>query len=321
MKRLHWIGICLWACVWLACGGGDDQSTDPLSTSLPAFNAAKELKLPLSMQDSALATPLPKTSMVAHAAWKALIPDSAFTAVYGKNGKPNLYPLGKIRVKGGETYFFLRTQAGGKQAIYIVALDAGGQYSAAMPFVTSQAGRHTTGNMDSRYTITTLSKQEKQTQLQYSKAVYVYNTVGDFTLILTESNEQAEKLKELVNPLDTFPSTMALTGDYRQDKQNLVSFRDGKNPQQMQVFVHFEKNNQSCTGELKGLVRITAPNKAVFTESSSPCEIHFEFNGNTVRMQEINGCGSHRDIKCFFEGSYTRKPKPTPKKPKSKAKK
>jgi hypothetical protein len=35
-------------------------------------------------------------------------------------------------------------------------------------------------------------------------------------------------------------------------------------------------------------------------------------------MKEVEGCGSYRDIKCFFEGSFPKKKEVKPKAPKKK---
>jgi hypothetical protein len=89
-----------------------------------------------------------------------------------------------------------------------------------------------------------------------------------------------------------------------------VSFRDGRKAGTLLFFIHFEKDNGTCNGELKGDAVLGPGNTAKFTENNGTCSIDFMFNGNTVRIKELEGCGSYRDIKCFFEGSYTRKKKP-----------
>jgi hypothetical protein len=48
--------------------------------------------------------------------------------------------------------------------------------------------------------------------------------------------------------------------------------------------------------------------RGVFRDPESACVIYFTFTNRTVRIQEENGCGAYRDITCFFEGSYPRKP-------------
>jgi hypothetical protein len=49
----------------------------------------------------------------------------------------------------------------------------------------------------------------------------------------------------------------------------------------------------------------------MYKQPGDQCELEFSFAGNTVSLKE-DGCGSHRDIKCFFEGSFIRKPPAKP---------
>jgi hypothetical protein len=165
-----------------------------------------------------------------------------------------------------------------------------------------------TAVMDSRFSITTNTQHKTPDgRLIYKKAAYAYiSSAGVFTLILTESNETETK-RELLNPIDTVSRKNKLAGDYRQDRVNLVSIRDSKKPGQLRFFVHFEKDDGGCKGELKGEAKIISPGKAVYRQSGDQCELTFIFSGNTVSLKE-DGCGSHRDIKCFFEGSFVRRP-------------
>jgi hypothetical protein len=162
--------------------------------------------------------------------------------------------------------------------------------------------------MDNRYSITT-NRQYKAPdgRMMYKKAAYAYISSAEaFALILTETNE-VETKKELINPIDTLPRKNKLAGDYLQNRLNLVSVRDSKRSNGILFFVHFEKDGGACKGELKGEAKIVSPGKFVYRQPGDQCELTFNFSGNTVTIKE-EGCGSHRDIKCFFEGSFTRKP-------------
>ena len=174
----------------------------------------------------------------------------------------------------------------------------------------NNAATYQSAVMDTRYSITT-TRQYKASdgRTMYKKAAYAYiNGADAFALILTESNE-AEAKKDLTNPIDTLPRKNKLAGDYLQNKLNLVAVRDSKKPGEILFFVHFEKDAGGCKGELKGAAKIISPNKAVYRQSGDQCELTFIFSGNTVSIKE-DGCGSHRDIKCFFEGSFVRKAPP-----------
>jgi hypothetical protein len=71
--------------------------------------------------------------------------------------------------------------------------------------------------------------------------------------------------------------------------------------------VHFEREKDNCKGELKGVVHMADAKTARYKEAGNPCTLEFNFNANNVQMKEIEGCGSFRDIKCFFEGTFPKK--------------
>ena len=138
----------------------------------------------------------------------------------------------------------------------------------------------------------------------FVRTVYVYNAEGVFTLIMKESNEGKPKTAQIYNPIDTFAHKHKFTGDYLQDKRNFISFRDGKNNSVIRFFVHFEKDNGNCKGELKGEARFVSSTIARYIANGDPCSLEFNFNEKNVRMKELEGCGNHRDIRCYFDGVY-----------------
>ena len=142
--------------------------------------------------------------------------------------------------------------------------------------------------------------------LSFKRNIYVYNSgINDFTLILTEPN--VEMIQDVYNPIDTLAKKNKLAGDYIKDKKNFVSIRDGKNDQEILFFVHFEKDKGECIGELKGTAKLISAKKAQYKEAGNPCTLEFDFTTSSVSMKEVEGCGSYRDIKCFFDGKYPKK--------------
>src|SRR5690606_27646293 len=127
----------------------------------------------------------------------------------------------------------------------------------------------------------------------------------EFTLIFTEPNTAL--IENVINPIDTFSQGNKYSGDYVVDKKNLVSVRDGKDTTEIVFFVHFEKNKGECVGELKGVADFVSSTKAQYKEAGSPCIIEFTFTGSKVTINEVEGCGSHRGINCFFNGVYPKK--------------
>jgi hypothetical protein len=126
-----------------------------------------------------------------------------------------------------------------------------------------------------------------------------------FQLIMTDALD--DKTTELINPIDTLSRKHKWAADYSSGKNMLVSIRDGRKADRVAFFVHFEKNNGECTGELKGEATIKSGSVAEFRESGDPCVLQFIFSSSSVTLKEQEGCGSHRGLRCSFDGSYAKK--------------
>jgi hypothetical protein len=317
MHRKSWITACLLVLLFVACKEKKKQLLDIETVEVTDFiDFFNEVKLPFQLADTSLIPKSPDSLLIGNKVFAKFVPDTVIQRVFGKTAKPQLFSLGKTVIKDGETYLFLKAVQGTKRTGFILVFNDD-KFVTAMPVVTMngspKANEHAVANMDSRYTITTLRQRTTDDgSMKYNKNVYVYNSEGVFTLILTESNDQNAVTVPVINPIDTLKKQFKLSGDYMQDKKNIVSIRDGRNNSTILFFIHFEKDGGSCKGELKGEAKVTGANSARFTDNNGTCAIDFVFSGNTVRMKELEGCGSYRDIKCFFEGSYTRKKKAVP---------
>lgn len=274
-----------------------------------------ETSLPFKVTDAELTRKTTDSAIIAYKIFAQFVPDTILHRDFGKTSRPALYSLGRAKEKGRETYLFLKAVQGEKRIAYLLCFDGNNKYLGSFPFVKSGVGKFSSsyGLLDKKFQITTYQETKKATgEVWYKRNVYVYNSgANDFTLILTEPNE--DMIDNIINPIDTFPKKNKFSGDYVRNKQNFISVRDGKNVSEILFFVHFEKDNAECTGELKGTARMVSPTKAHYKESGNPCTIEFTFSGSSVVMKEIEGCGSHRDIKCFFEGRFTKKKEPKPK--------
>ena len=308
MKK--WILIALLPLLLFACKGKKKLPSDEEGITVSDFiEFFEEVKPPFTVADSTFSKQAGDTTAISYKTFTSLVPDTLLHRVFASTARPKLYPLAKIVEKGKDTYLLMKAISPAQKAAFILVFNKDKQFVTGMPLLVMDKNNATeqSATMDSRYTITS-NRQYKAAdgQLIYRKAVYAYSSsINMFALILIESNE-AETKNELVNPIDTFPSKNKLAGDYRQNKMNLVSVRDSRKPNELLFFVHFE-NSKNCKGELKGVARITAPGKAIYQQAGDQCELTFTFTGNTVRLQE-EGCGSHRDIQCFFEGNFTRRP-------------
>lgn len=135
----------------------------------------------------------------------------------------------------------------------------------------------------------------------YEKNAWAYSD-GNFRLIYFDSNKTPEN-KEVINPIDTISSKNIYSGNYGTDAKNFIALRDYGAPNKYQFFIHFEKRNGSCVGELKGVLNFTN-NLATYTEKGDPCIVHFSINGNNIAIKEEGNCGNHRGMKCYFNDKF-----------------
>jgi hypothetical protein len=266
------------------------------------------LSVPINFTDSSLSRKSPD-SPLALSVLKQFISDTLIQRHFGKAQKPKLYAAGKLQVKKGETYLFIKALSPARKILYVACLDKDGKYQTGMPLVIRDADSEIryAASIDSKYAISVSRlHKDKEGRTFFIRTVYVYNDEGVFTLIMTESNEGKPKVAQIYNPIDTLAHRHKFTGDYSQDKRNFISFRDGKNSAVVRFFVHFEKDNGNCKGELKGEAHFVSSTVARYIASGDPCSLEFNFTEKNVRMKELEGCGNHRDIRCYFDGVYLR---------------
>jgi len=308
MNRLFWIVICFLAL--FSCKGkkkmlsGDDTVTaEEFVQSFPLTD------LPVVLSDTTINNRLSDSALISPKLLREFVPDSVFAREFGKGTKPKYYLMGRAADKNEDQYLLIKAATAAKQAGYIVSFDKDNKFRAGMLVVTNSTDKNThyQGGLDKKFTITRNKiRKAADGQIFYNKNVFVYNTSGAFTLIMTESNEEPE-VREVYNPIDSMGRSNKLSGDYIKDKKNLVSIRDASKPGRILFFIHFEKNNGECVGELKGEASIIKPGLAQYSASGDPCSLEFVFANNQVIIKELQGCGNYRGIRCFFEGSYPRK--------------
>lgn len=268
------------------------------------------MKLPFQVTDTILKRREPETSVIHYKLFTRLIPDTILTRLFGKDQHPRLYAIGKVSVPGAENYLFVKGTIRDRRALYVLCFDKKNRFAAARPVLYSDNEPGVTGQagMDNKFTLTILHQRKAADgQVFYHRDAYVFNGEAGFILILTETNETRTKILPVYNPIDTLPRKHKFSGDYAQDKRNIVAIRDGKDPSRFWFFVHFEKDGGTCKGELKGEAKFVAPGVARYRAYSDPCAIEFTFIPEGVSLKEQGGCGVHRDIKCFFEGYFEKR--------------
>lgn len=314
---LKYLCILLSAGILIGCENKkpDLKDDDEVVESADFVEFFPEVGLPFKITDTGLTKKSTDSAIISYKIFTQFIPDTVLKKDFGNTSKPIIYSLGRAKEKGPETYLFVKAVQGQKRVAYLLCFDRDNNYLNSFPLVRSGTGKFSFayGLLDKKFQITTYQETKKATgETWYKRNVYVYNNgANDFTLILTEPND--EMIENVINPIDTFPKKNKLSGDYVRNKQNFISVRDGRNASEIVFFVHFEKDDAECIGELKGTARMLSPTRAHYKENGNPCTIEFTFSGSSIVMKEIEGCGSYRDIKCFFEGRFTKKKEPKPK--------
>ena len=246
--------------------------------------------------------------LISYKIFTEFVPDSVLRKVFGKGIKPKIYAIGKAAVPKAETYLLVKTVTPAKKVLFILAFDKKEQYLASIPVLVPDQKKATTQSVtiDRKYTITkTVQRKNPDASISEGKDVYVLNAdARNFMLIMTEALE--DKVTELINPIDTLPRKNKYSADYSSGKMNLVSVRDGRKSDRITFFIHIEKNNGECTGELKGEARWISSNLAEYRQDGDPCVMQFKFTSNSVSLKE-EGCGSRRGLNCSFDGSFARK--------------
>jgi hypothetical protein len=296
---------------------GNDESLD----SHDFIEFFQPLQLPYQVTDTLLRRKEPDVAAINYKLFTRFVPDSVLARYFGKELKPKLYAIGKVLVPDKEAYLFVKASTTSRKGLFILCFDKNNKFAASRPILYSDndPGIHGQAGMDTKYTLSVMHQRKgPDGQLLYKKDAYVYSGDGGFLLILTESNEGSTRPPPIYNPIDTLPHKHKFTGDYSQDKRNFITIRDGRDPSRFIFFVHFEKDDGQCKGELKGEAKFITPTIARYKANGDPCTIEFSFPASGVTMKEMDGCGNHRDIKCFFEGYYPKrkevKPKPAKKK-------
>jgi hypothetical protein len=296
-------------CLLFSCKNKKASLADNAEVDVSDFiEFFQPVKLPYQTSDTTLTRHMQESLRIGNKSFEQFVPDTLLTRYFGKTVKPRLYASGKVAVKKNETYFFVKALAPAKKLLYVLVLDKDNKFKTGMPLIIYEGNPRISwlAGMDAKYTISvTRQRKNADGQVFYKRDAYVYSE-GAFILILTESNESSPKTLPVINPIDTLSHKHKFTGDYVHDKRNFISVRDGKDASHILFFVHFEKAGGSCRGELKGQARFINATTAQYRSNSDPCAVEFSFNGNAVRMKELGGCGNHRDIKCYFEGQYSK---------------
>ena len=245
------------------------------------------------------------------------ITDSIKTKLFGKGARVRYIAMAKVKAPKNTSYYIVKASSGIKKAALLLPF-TNDQFDVAFPFLIPDSDPTTTqlSTIDkSNAIIKTVTQKKSNGDVAEGKDVYQYvPEAKQFTLLLTNP---LNNTAELINPLDTLSRKHKLAGDYLKDKKNFISIRDGRSSTELLLFIHIQKGE--CSGEIKGTLLLTSSTRGVYRQSGDPCELNFQFAGNSISLKEGGGCGSRRGLDCSFDGTYTRKKETKPKSTKKKA--
>ena len=307
--------------ILLALIGCAETKTD-LSGDTPLkindFNAAfKNIELPIRINDTNL-TSYTDTLEIGRKALEQFLPDSVVDDIVPKELKnASLFPVGKIE-KETEYYLLLNHKDARSQTVSVITFSKknvflGYKILTQFDLIHKSSqyyGKTLMINKEPTFLVEE-NRLDPEQGLSYEKKGWAYTEQG-FKLIYIDANVKPEQ-KAILNPIDTLPTMNSFSGDYARDKKNFIALRDFGNANKYQFFLHFEKKDGTCVGELKGLLNFNK-NQATFSEKGDPCTIQFTITGNVIKIKEDGNCGNHRNMTCYFNDSYDKKRKPKIKK-------
>jgi len=264
---------------------------------------------PWQFGDTVLTKKQTDSLLISYKIFSQFVPDSFITKMVGKGVKPKFYPLANVQGEDKQHFLFSTIIASGKKAVLVAVFDKKNQFVTAMPVLVLDAAANTqqSVSINKRNTITkSVSRKNADESISQGQEVYDLDAgATSFALVMTDALD--EKVTELINPIDSSSRKQKFTADYSNGKMNLVSIRDGRKDNQISFFVHFEKSNGECTGELKGEAMMVNATTAEYRVGGDPCILQFKFSANAVTLKEVEGCGAKRGLRCSFDGVYPRK--------------
>jgi len=237
------------------------------------------------------------------------IPDTILNKIFGKGLKPKSFPLARMQDGNKTQYLLAKTIAGDTRGVLLYCFDKNEKLIAAANMLKPDQSPNTAQSftIDRNFNISkNIIRKNPDGSQSDGKEVYVLNEEAH-ALLLILTDQLDDRANELVNPIDTFSRKLKNAGDYFSGSKNLVSIRDSKKADRLVFFIHFEKSNSDCNGELKGEAIMTGKNTAEYRAGGDPCVMRFIFSGSSVTVKEVEGCAAHRGLRCSFDGSYTKK--------------
>lgn len=318
MKK--WLFITCTIC-FFACKEHKPDLSGEAPVKVNDFVAAfKPLTLPYVIADTNLAK-ASDTTVISAKVLSQFIPDSVLSKYVHGDKKTIIKPIGRInKDKDRESYLLVSIAQSKKTRLIVFVLDKKNKYVTDKQLLNTADADDYIHSVSINREPTFLIIKEKLNaakQLMYTRIGWAYNTAGVFMVVINDSNEDLKKTNTIINPIDTLPRKNKLSGEYVENKRNFISIRDGKNANTYLFFIHFEKKDGTCIGELKGDLKMKDATKGIYNQSGDPCIIDFTFEGNQITLKEQGSCGNKRGIDCLFDDTFIKKKEAKPVKKKN----
>jgi hypothetical protein len=255
---------------------------------------------------------LADTVSINHKQLERFISDTLLRRLLVDDKKATFHPVGRID-KTNEVYLLLLSVHNKKKTVTVIVQDKKNVFLASKDILfSSDDGYKHSFALNREPTFFVLRERiisDKEYKFKFTKTGWAYNG-KTFIAVVNESNERNANLNAIINPLDTLPRENMYSGNYVEDDRNFISLRDGRTPQEYLFFLHIDKNDGTCVGELKGEMKMTDSTHAIYSFGGDPCVIDFIFDRNIITIKEKGSCGNRRGMDCFFEDAYTKKKEP-----------
>lgn len=298
-----------------------DLSKEETATIEDFLAAFPETATPFRYADTVLTQKQYDSLRINYKIFTQFVSDTIISGTFGKGVKPKIYPYAKMYNEDKLQYLIANAFDTKKKVSYLLVFDKKNKFLAGTPLLVLDAlpatEQQVSFDRNAKSIFKGITRKNADESVSQGQTAYAFDeATASFALVMTQPLDN--KAPDLINPIDTLSRKQKHTADYGTGKNNLVSIRDGRRDNKITFFIHIDKDNGECTGELKGEATFKSATVAEYRVGGDPCVLEFKFSNNSVTLTEVEGCGSKRDLRCSFNGVYARKKSPPVKKPAAK---
>ncbi len=266
-----------------------------------------------SAADSTI-TRIADSTIIGYKVFTQFIPDSVLTKMQVTQKATLIQPVGRIE-KQKEIYLLATFTHHKKTILATFVFDKKYKFLAAKQLLANTADDAYNHFISINKEPTFLISREKLSadkQLQFTRVGWVYNNSGNFMVVINDSNEDERKNSVIINRSIHCRIKINSAAIMHATRKNFISLRDRKDANSYMFFIHFEKEDGSCTGELKGVLKMKTPTTAIYAEGGDPCVIDFTLKEtiSPSKNREAAGTAGVWNVFLMILSLKEKKPKP-----------